>query len=102
MAWKLYRMSSGNLSLENDELGSDKIFEVLSVLERNLSNRPEFGGKLGITPSAAAVELLVNGARITLGWDNWSGMFIMAWDSDGNSIVENTIKPLFIDQKVQT
>lgn len=97
MAWKLYRMSSGNLSLENDELESEKIFEVLSVLERNLENTPEFGGKLGITPSAAAVELLVDGTRITLGWDNWSGLFIMAWDSDGDLIIENTIKPLFID-----
>ena len=97
MAWKLYRISSGHLSLDNDELESDKIFEVLSVLERNLENNPEFGGKLGITPSAAAVELLVNGARITLGWDNWSGLFIMAWDSDGDLIIENIIKPLFID-----
>lgn len=97
MAWKLYRISSGHLSLDNDELESDKIFEVLSVLEQNLRNNPEFGGKLGITPSAAAVELLVDGARITVGWDNWSGLFIMAWDNDGDLIIENTIKPLFID-----
>lgn len=95
MAWKLYRMSSGHLSLENDELESDKIFEVLSVLERNLGNSPEFGGKLGITPSAAAVELLIDEARITLGWDNWSGVFIMAWDENGDRIIENSIRPLF-------
>lgn len=97
MAWKLYRISSGHLSLDNDELESDKIFEVLSVLERNLRNSPEFGGKLGITPSAAAVELLIDEARITLGWDNWSGVFIMAWDENGDRIVENLIKPLFCD-----
>lgn len=95
MAWRLYRLGSGHLSLENDKLEADQIFEILSVLERNLGNSPEFGGKLGITPSAAAVELLVDDARITLGWDNWSGIFIMAWDEKGDWIVENLIKPLF-------
>lgn len=96
MAWRLHKISDGHLSIDNDELESDKIFEVLSVLERNLGNNPEFGGKLGITPSAAAFELLVDGARITVGWDNWSGIFIMAWDSEGDRIIENEIADIFI------
>lgn len=96
MAWKLCRISSGHLSLDNSELESDKIFEVLSAIEQKLGNKPEFGGKSGIIPSAAAVELRVNGARITVGWDNWSGIFIMAWDSEGDRIIENEIADIFI------
>lgn len=96
MAWELCRISNGHLSLENSELESDKIFEILSSIEQKLGEKPEFGGKLGITPSAAAVELRVNGARITVGWDNWSGIFIMAWDSEGDRIIENEIADIFI------
>lgn len=66
------------------------------MIEQKLGKKPKFGGKLGITPSAAAVELHVNGARITVGWDNWSGIFIMAWDSEGDRIIENEIADIFI------
>ena len=96
MAWKLCRIRSGHLSLENSGLGSDKIFEVLSAIEQKLGNTSEFGRQLGITPSAAAVELRVDVARITIGWDNWSGIFIMAWDSKGDRIIENEIADIFI------
>lgn len=96
MAWKLNKISSGHLSLENDKLKSEQMFEVLSEIERKLAESPEFGGKLGITPSAAAVELLVAGVRLTLGWDIWSGLFIMAWDDDGDAVIRNTISPIFL------
>ena len=96
MAWKLLQISSGHLSLENDKLRSEQIFEVLSEIERNLAASPEFGGKLGITPAAAAAELLVDGVRITVGWDLWSGVFIMARDDKGDNIIQNTIYPIFL------
>ena len=96
MAWKILQISSGHLSLENDELRSEQIFEILAEIERKLRESPEFGGKLGITPSAAAVELLINGVRLTLGWDIWSGVFIMAWDNDGDHVIRNIISPIFL------
>lgn len=96
MAWELIRISSGHLSLENDKLNSEQMFEVLSALEKKLGDMPEFGGKVGITPSAAAVELLVDGVRLTLGWDIWSGVFIMAQDNDGDQMIQNTISPIFL------
>ena len=96
MAWKLNKINSGHLSLENDNLKSEQMFEVLSEIERKLRESPEFGGELGITPSAAAIELLVDGVRLTLGWDIWSGVFILAWDDDGDRILENVIFDIFI------
>ena len=96
MSWKINRVSNRHLSLENDELSSEQIFEVLSEIERKLGDPSEFGGKIGITPSAAAAELLVDGARLTLGWDIWSGVFIMAWDNDGDRVIRNTLFPIFL------
>ena len=96
MAWKLNKISSGHLSLENDKLKSEHIFEALSEIERKLGESPELSGKLGVTPSSAAVELLVDGVRLTLGWDIWSGVFIMAWNDDGDMIIQNTISPIFL------
>lgn len=38
--------------------------------------------------SSVAVEIWIDGAKLTVGWDNWSGLFIMAWDVDGDRIVQ--------------
>ena len=96
MAWKLNKISSGHLSLENDKLKSEHIFEALSEIERKLGESPEFGGKLGILSSAAAVEIALDGVRLTLGWDIWSGVFIMAWNNDGDEVIQNIISPIFL------
>lgn len=97
MAWKLFRLGSGNYSLENYGLEADALIEVLSMLEKALGERMMFNGKFGLdfALAASAVELLIDGARITLGYDIWSGVFIMSWDNDGDLVIENTIKPLF-------
>ena len=96
MAWELVKISSGHLSLENGELKSEQMFEVLSELKQKLDDSPKFGGKLGIDLSSAAAELLVDGIRLTLGWDIWSGVFIMAWDNNGDQVIQNTISPIFL------
>jgi len=99
MAWELVRLKSGRFSLENYELEADSLSEVLSELENALGGqRVKFNGKLGldIALSASAADLLIDGERITLGWDNWSGAFIMAWDSGGDRVIENCIKPIFL------
>ncbi len=99
MAWELVRTASGRLSLDNDELGADALPEILSVIENALGGqRVEYNSKFGldIASSGAAFELLIDGERITLGWDNWSGAFIMAWDAGGDRVVENSIIPIFL------
>ncbi len=99
MAWELVRLASGRLSLENDELEADALPEVLSGIENALGRqRVKYNSRLGldVASSAAAFELLIDGERITLGWDNWSGAFIMAWDVAGDRIIENCIKPIFL------
>lgn len=96
MSWELVRLNSGRCSLENYKLEADALPEVLSVLEKAFGERMKFNGMFGLDFALAfsAVELLIDGARITLGHDIWSGVFIMAWDECGDRIVENSIKTL--------
>ncbi len=99
MVWELVRLASGRLSLENDELEADVLPEILSEIENALGRqRVKYNSRLGLdtVSSAAAFELLIDGERITLGWDNWSGVFIMAWDTGGDRIIENCIKTIFL------
>ncbi len=98
MAWEVVRLASGRLSLENDELEAGAIPEILSEIENALGRqRVKYNSRFGLdAASSAAFELLIDGGRITLGWDNWSGAFIMAWDAGGDRIIENCIKPIFL------
>ena len=40
------------------------------------------------TFSAAAAEIIIDNTALTLGWDIWSGLFIMAGDTDGDRILD--------------
>ena len=65
-------------------------------MKKHFGARLSFGGKLGLDVSAAAGELFADGARLTVGWDNWSGVYIMAWDDKGDWIIKNEIADIFI------
>ena len=88
MAWKKYRVSSGHLTLDNEQLEPDAAPAVLQLLKTRLGGRLQAGERAGLTPSAAAAELIADGTALTLGWDIWSGLFIMAHDADGDKIID--------------
>lgn len=93
MAWKLSELSSGGFTLDNEELEAGAVPEVLKKLTEHFGERLAFGGKFGLDfTSAAAAELRIDGARITVGWDNWSGAFIMSWGEEGNTIINEIAK----------
>lgn len=71
--WELVQIGSGHLSLENDCLEADAIKDILPALEKKFGKRMKFSGRLDLALAASAAELLIDEARITLGWDNWSG-----------------------------
>lgn len=88
MAWKMYKIATGHNSLENFELEADDVPTILHQLEYYFQERFNIGNKFGLEVlSSAAVEILIDGIRLTVGWDNWSGTFLMAWDADGDKIV---------------
>ena len=88
MAWKLLQVSNGHKSLENFTLVADDLFVVLHQLKSYFQERFDARDKIGLeTLSSVATEIWIDGAKLTVGWDNWSGLFIMAWDSNGDRIV---------------
>ena len=79
MAWKLFQVSNGHKSLENFELEADDVFSVLHQLKSHFQEHLDAGEKMGLeVQSSVAAEIWVNGTKLTAGWDNWSGLFIMA------------------------
>ncbi len=65
------------------------MFAVLHQLKVYFQERLDAGEKMGLeVASSVAVEIWIDGAKLTVGWDNWSGLFIMAWDVDGDRIVQ--------------
>mgnify|MGYP001025815286 FL=1 len=94
MAWKKYQVSNGHNTLHNEELEPDAAAGVLSCLKIHFGPRIQMGTKVGIDPSASAGEILIDNVPITLGWDNWCGLFVMAHDSRGDAVI-NEIESLF-------
>ncbi|MCI8527146.1 MAG: hypothetical protein HFF17_14840 [Oscillospiraceae bacterium] len=88
MAWKICKISSGHNSLENFELDADSVWEVLHQLKDIFQDRISTGEKAGVGLSTLGVDIRVDSVRLTVGWDNWSGVFIMAWDVAGDNIIQ--------------
>lgn len=86
--WVNGKTVSGFLTLDNSELAAENLPEVLNTLKANFGNRLTSGGEFGLNGDSAAFELRIDEIRITIGYDIWSGAFIMAWDSSGNKIIE--------------
>ena len=42
----------------------------------------------GIGLNLAGFDLRINGERVTIGWDNWSGIFIMSSEPSGDIVIE--------------
>lgn len=86
--WVKGKTVSGFLTLDNSELAAENLPEVLNTLKANFGNRLISGGEFGLNGDSAAFELRIDEIRITIGYDIWSGAFIMVWDSSGNKIIE--------------
>lgn len=88
MAWAKSKTASGFLTLDNPELTSDNLMQVLGSLLEYFGERLKAGDKFGLNMDSAAFELNIDGIRVTVGCDIWSGVFIMAWDNAGDKIIE--------------
>lgn len=88
MMWVKSKTASGFLTLDNSGFTEENLTEVLNNLKANFGSRLTSGGEFGLNGDSAAFELKVDGIRITMGYDIWSGVFIMAWDNAGDKIIE--------------
>ena len=87
MSWKTYRLPSGYNSLDNGELEADDVSAVFNLLKAHFGERLYVGSRVGLSSESLVGEFSVDGVRLTLGWDVWSGVFIMSYDSAGDKVL---------------
>lgn len=86
------KIANGRISCDNDDLVSSDIPEVLSVIEKYYEIRYDNKGAIG--QNIAAFYFQLNGIQLTIGWDNWSGLFIMANEPSGDFMLEKIFEIL--------
>lgn len=84
--WKLSEIAHGRKTCDNYDLEGHMISQILSKLEKNFEL--DFCNKGTISVEFAGLDLFINGENITIGWDNWSGLFIMSREISGNGVIE--------------
>ena len=90
--WVLQSCHSGVLSCENDEKASTEITEVLNILEKKFKIEYDGNGALGL--DGIYSDYQIEGKIVTVGWDCWSGVFIMSRSIEDNSLIEEIAKYL--------
>lgn len=88
MAWKMNRTAAGYSSLEDFDLDAEDVPAVLQQLTDFFQARLSFSGRGGIGLSVAAADIYIDAIPLTVGGDNWSGVFIMAWSGEGDKLVQ--------------
>lgn len=95
--WKLMEIANGRKSCDNPDLKSSDIPAVLSVIEKYFEISYNKKGAIGL--DTVGLDFRINGKHMTVGWDIWSGLFIMARDSDGDDVIERVFDVLAVDEK---
>ena len=84
--WRMVEIASGRKSCDNSDLESSDTFSILSILEKNFVI--SYDENAGIGLELVGFDLRVNGECVTMGWDNWSGIFIMSSEPSGDVVIE--------------
>ena len=90
--WKMVETANGKKSCDNDDLVSSDIPSVLSVIEKYYEI--SYGNKGALGLNVAAFDFHINGKQVTIGWDNWSGLFIMSLEPSGDMVIERIFEVL--------
>lgn len=95
--WKIFQIANGRKSCDNFDLESSDMFKVLSALEEHFEI--SYSNKAVFESSMSAIDLRINEQEVTIGWDNWSGIYIMARKPAGDIVVERIYEFLVNDEK---
>ena len=88
--WRMVEIANGRKSCDNSDLESSDIFPTLSILEKNFVINYDENPGIGL--NIGGFDLRINGERVTMGWDNWSGIFIMSSEPSGDVVIEKIYK----------
>lgn len=70
--------------------GFDDIFDVLNVLKMEFSI--EYNEKAIAGLDGVYFAVTINREEVTVGWDIWSGVFIVAKNDSRNTVVESVYR----------
>ena len=79
-------------SCDNDDLVSSDIPSILSVIQKYYEI--SYGDKGALGQNVAAFDFQIDGKQMTIGWDNWSGLFIMSNEPSGDIMIERIFEIL--------
>lgn len=83
--WTLTTCSNQRLTCDNYSKNADEIIDVLKLLEKKF-NVDYVDGSTGA--DMVALSLLVNGEKVKIGYDIWSGIFIMSETINGDCVIQ--------------
>ena len=84
--WIISNLANGHKTCDNLAKEATQIFEVVSILEKQYNLICERFPVMELSTTVFLVKIY--GEEITIGWDNWSGIFIMADTNNGDEIIE--------------
>lgn len=84
--WKLTKIADEKVSCDNYEMGSADITAVIEKLEKKFN--VQYANKSAVTMDMTALDFYVDSKEIVIGWDCWSGVFIMSKSKSENDIIE--------------
>ena len=90
--WKIVKIANGRKSCDNYDLVSSDIPSVLSVIEKYYEI--SYGNKGALGQDVAVFDFQIKGKQVTIGWDNWSGLFIMSNEPSGDIVIEKIFEIL--------
>lgn len=73
--WKLYSLSDGN-TCDNPNMSSEDIVHVIETLQNAFDVEYDNKGIAGL--DGVYFDMKIDGYKMTIGWDIWSGLFIMS------------------------
>ena len=83
--WTLTTCANQRLTCDNYLKNADEIVDVIKLLEKKF-NVDYVGGSSGA--DMVALSLLVNGEKVKIGYDIWSGVFIMSGTINGDYVIQ--------------
>ena len=93
---KFFKTMKGRDSFEIYAADATLVFPLASMLQKEFSleavSLPLFG------LDGIYLDLSKESVLITIGWDNWSGLFIMANEEDGDALIQEIGK--FLENKM--
>ncbi|AWF81002.1 hypothetical protein BTJ40_09355 [Microbulbifer sp. A4B17] len=98
LSGKTVTVSNGHLSYEILDAKSEFVPVLGELLQNQFGYLPVGSPAIGLSEVVAEIEL--NGTKLGLGWDNWSGAYVMAYCESGDSLIK-TIASYLSDELEQ-